>query len=124
LARSTWRHAQGLEHGEQVLGHRHLPEDRGLLAQVAHAQARSLEHGQPRHVVPVEQDLAAVRRDHPHGHAEGRGLARAVGPEQADDLALVDVEGDVLDDGAIAEALRQALRAEQRHRRSSWSFSG
>jgi hypothetical protein len=52
----------------------------------------------------------------PSRHTEGGRLAGAVRAEQADDLALVHVEGDVLDDRALAEAFRQAFRAEQRHR--------
>src|SRR5690606_13793653 len=40
----------------------------------------------------------AARRDHPGGeHAGGGGLARPVGPEEAEDLALVHVEVEVVD---------------------------
>jgi hypothetical protein len=41
---------------------------------------------------------ATRRRQHPRGeHPDGRGLARAVGPQQAEDLAALDGEGDAVD---------------------------
>ena len=36
----------------------------------------------------AEEDLPAVGPGEAHDHVEGRGLARAVGPEQAHHLAL------------------------------------
>ena len=35
-------------------------------------------------------------------HGDGRGLARAVGTEQAEDLAFLDVEGNAFDGGEVA----------------------
>ncbi len=46
---------------------------------------------------------------------QGGGLAGAVGAEEADDLALADLEADVVDGCHGAEALDQALRFEDCH---------
>ncbi len=58
----------------------------------------------------VDGNLARVGAHQTHDHVEGRGLARAVRAEQADDLALVDVQRDVLDDLAAAVRLLQVPR--------------
>ena len=59
------------------------------------------------HVLAVEEDLAVVGRDLAGGHAEAGGLAGAVGAEQADDLADVDLEVDAVHDLAAAVELDQ-----------------
>ena len=51
--------------------------------------------------------------DHPHG----RGLARAVGAEEAERLARRDVDVDAVDRGEVAEPLDQPAGADQRARR-------
>ena len=48
----------------------------------------------------VEQDPPAVAGHQADDHVEGRGLARAVGPEQPDDLAGAEAEVDAVDDVA------------------------
>jgi len=40
-------------------------------------------------------------------HAHGGGLAGAVGPEEADDLAFVNLEGDVVHSGVASVPLGQ-----------------
>src|SRR5262249_49885464 len=55
---------------------------------------------------------------HARGHAEAGRLARAVGPEQADDLARLDEEADALDHRPAAVGLHQSVDFQQRHR---WS---
>ena len=42
-------------------------------------------------------DLAGIRQGDPDHHAQGAGLAGAVGPEQAVDGARGDLEGEVVD---------------------------
>jgi hypothetical protein len=55
---------------------------------------------------------AAGRIDEAREHLERGGLARTVGPEEANELALGDVEGDVLGRGGLLElALEQPLHA-------------
>ena len=46
---------------------------------------------------------------------EDGGLAGAVGADQADDLALLDVEGEIVDGAETAEVLGQTRRLEKRH---------
>ena len=48
----------------------------------------------------LSMTLPGVGLDHAAGHAEAGGLAGAVGPQQADDLAAVDAEIDAVDDAA------------------------
>ena len=81
-----------LQDGEDVLLDGELAEDAGFLRQVAHAEAGPAVHRQRGDVLAVEQDLAVVGRDLAGGHAEAGGLAGAVGAEQADDLAGVDLK--------------------------------
>ena len=90
-----------LQHGADVLLDREPPEDRGLLRQVAHAQLGAAVDGQARElgdllVVVLEEDATLVGLDESHDHVERRGLAGSVGSEQADDLSLIDVDGDVV----------------------------
>ena len=76
-------------------------------AQVAHAGTRAQVHRQLRDVAAVEDDRAAVGVDQADRHPEAGRLAGPVGPEQADDLAPVDVEVDAVDDLAAAVPLLQ-----------------
>src|SRR5438067_225037 len=64
---------------------------------------------------PVEDDLAVVRPVEPRDQVEDRRLAGAVRPDQPDDLALTDVERDVVDGNDPAEAPRQLLDRKQGH---------
>src|SRR5690606_25150992 len=76
--------------------------------------ARAAVHRQARHVLPVEQDGAVVGLDEPGDHVENGGFTRAVGPEQADGLAALDVETDPAHDRAALEALADFLDPEPR----------
>jgi hypothetical protein len=106
-----------LEDGEDVLLDGELAEDAGLLGEVAHAEPGAQILLQGRDVLPVEQHAPLVGRDLPGGHAERRGLAGAVGPEQADHLAEIDLEVDAIDDLAAAVVLAEALHFEDGHAR-------
>jgi len=53
----------------------------------------------------TDLDLAGVRLLEPHDHAEQRGLARAVGPDDPDDAAAGQRERQVVDQLAIAVRL-------------------
>ncbi len=103
-------HAQQLHHAQQVLLHGELAEDARLLGQVAHAAfAGAAIHGPAGDVHVVEDDAAGVGLDHAAGHAEAGRLAGAVGPQQADDLALIDAEIDAVDDAPRAVVFHQSL---------------
>ena len=52
--------------------------------------------------VVVDEDAALVRDDLAGDHVETRGLAGAVRPQEADDLALAHFHRDALDDGPDA----------------------
>ena len=58
----------------------------------------------------VEEDAAGVLRHEAQNHAEGRRLAGPVGPQQPDDLALADLEGNVVDDLLTAGSFCEDLR--------------
>ena len=51
--------------------------------------------------------------DEARKHAHGGGLAGAVGAEEAEDLALVEAEGDIVHRGEAAEPLGQARDLDQ-----------
>jgi hypothetical protein len=108
--------ASGFEDRHQVLFDRELAEDARVLGEVAHPGAGSEVHRQPGDVAAVERDGAAVGVDEADGHAEAGGLAGSVGPEEADDLALVDVELDPVHHLATAVPLLQGADFQQGHR--------
>ena len=58
---------------------------------------------------------AGVGLDHAAGHAKAGGLAGAVGAEQADDLAVLDLEVDAVDHAPAAVDLHQSVGFEHRH---------
>ena len=66
-------------------------------------------------LVPEDADPSLGRPDQAHEHPQRRRLARAVGPEQAEDLAAPHLEGQVADgDEPVLVGLGDALEA-QRH---------
>src|SRR5262245_58228729 len=115
-ARALLGHGQpaGLEDGTDVLLGRELAEDAGLLRQVADALARAEVHGEAGDVLRVQIDVSAVRPGEADHHVEGRGLPRAVRPEQAHDLALTDGHVDGAHGNPPAVRLREGLRTQDR----------
>src|SRR5262249_777595 len=63
----------------------------------------------PADVAAVEADPASVGRVEARDHVEERGLARAVRPDDAEDLAWRRTEGHVLHRGEPTEALADRL---------------
>ena len=61
-----------------------------LLRHIADAVLLAFIHG-----TAEDRDLAHVRPEDIQHHADGRGLACAVGPQQSEDLAWKDLKGDV-----------------------------
>jgi len=61
----------------------------------------------------LDQRAPFRRRQIPRHHAHRGGFARAVRPEKAQNLALVDLEADLVDRGEIAEPLCQPLYLER-----------
>jgi hypothetical protein len=54
---------------------------------------------QVRDVPAVEEDLSAVHVGEPRDHPEDRALAAAARPEEHEELAVLDLEAHVVDDG-------------------------
>src|SRR5207237_9842331 len=63
----------------------------------------------------VEADPAGRRRVGARDQVEEGRLPRAVGADEADDLALIDPERQILHGPEAAEVLRQAFGLEERH---------
>src|SRR6185437_12706794 len=100
------------QYRKHVLGDRQAPEYRRFLRQIAYAQARTRVHRHLRDVVLVERNAARIGADQANHHVERRGLAGAVGPKQADHLALGEIEIEIADDGTSAKAFLQTDRSE------------
>lgn len=96
-------HGACFEDGPEVLFDGEALENARLLGEVAHAESGAFVHGEARDIVAFEDDLAFGGADHADGHAKTCSFARAVAAEESDDFALGDVEGDAVNDGAVAE---------------------
>ena len=106
------RQVRQLAHQREVLATGEVLVDRGVLAGEADAPShplRVLAHVDAEHAggSPVGLEQGG---EHPHG----RGLARAVGPEQAEDLAFGHLERDPFHRLDIAEALHQFVGHDRR----------
>ena len=96
----------------QVLLDREVEVERELLAHVAEAPLPLL--GVPGHVETAEADgRARARLEQAREHPDRRRLARAVGPEEAEDAAAGHVEADGVDGREVAEAARQPARLQE-----------
>ena len=96
-AAAVW--LRDLEHRKDILLDGEPAEDRCFLRQIAEAEDRAPVHRKLGDILPVEEDPAAVRLHQPHDRIEAGRLARAVGPEEAHDLAAVNVERNVMGHG-------------------------
>jgi hypothetical protein len=56
-------------------------------------------------VALADGEFAGARRDEARDHAQRRGLAAAGGAEQDQELAVGDIDGDVVDHGEVAVGL-------------------
>src|SRR5215831_14957533 len=82
---------------QEVLSHREIAEDAPVLGHPAYAEPADLVRKEALERLPVEGDGAARHRDQSHDGLEGGGLARAVAPEQRNDLALAHFQGDAVE---------------------------
>ena len=67
------------------------------------------------HVESVDDRGPRRRRQQRHEHADQGGLARAVRPEQPEDLALLDAKGDAVDGREVAELLDKVVDVDRVH---------
>ena len=79
-----------------VLGDRLVREQADLLDHVADAPAQ-LDRVDVGHVLAVEEDAPAGRLDEPVDHLHGGRLAAARRPDEHAQLALADLEAEVVD---------------------------
>src|SRR4051812_16220590 len=71
-----------------------------VLGRIADAEARAVKGGFSGQVGTGKADHASARRHIPHDRAQRRGLAGAVAPDEANELARGDLEADAAKDFA------------------------
>src|SRR5260221_14174007 len=99
---------------QNILADRHVAEQREVLEGAANAEPG---HGAPRQRqqrASVEPDVAPAAVIDPADAIEQAGLARAVGPDQAADLALSDRERYAVERHHAAEMQGDVLDGQQR----------
>ena len=94
---------------QHVVEHAQVAEHAAVLEGAREAERGELLGRQAGDVAAREVDAAGVRRVEPGDEIEQRGLAGAVRPDDADQLALGDGERQRVDGGDAAEAARQPL---------------
>ena len=97
-----------------VVEHGHAVEQRHVLERAADAELRDGVAGAAQDRAALEQDVAVVGHVEARQAVEERGLARAVGTDQAGNLARRHVEGDAVQSHDAAEADRYGAHAQQR----------
>jgi hypothetical protein len=100
---------------EHVLEHGEVGERPNDLVRAYDAGAHAAVRGESGDRTVVEQDLPRGRALRAGDHAEQRGLAGAVGTDDAEDLALAQVEVDAVEGAQPAEPLGETAGLEQRH---------
>ena len=110
------RHSQfsPLDAEVHVLGHRQVPVDADHLEGARHAQAGHVVGAVAAYVGTAELDQAAVDVEHPGEAIEQRGLAAAVGADEADHLAGADADVHAGHGSQPAETLHHAAGLQQR----------
>ncbi len=103
-------HAEDRRHRAQIVAPRHVQMQRGGLDEGADARQELRPRALRLHA--KELDAAAGGGDQAEHHADGGGLAGAVRPQKADDLAAADFEAELVDRQAVAVALREVVGGE------------
>ena len=103
--------------GKQVVEHGGRLHQADLLEGTTHAKRRTLVGTEVRHVVALEHDATRLRPVEAGDAVEAGGLARAVWPDEADDLELLNLEADVEQGLQAAETDRQFVGLKDGHRR-------
>ena len=86
-----------------------------LAGPVLIVEDRATIHRKVRDIAPVEQDPPGVGLDQPHHRVKTGGLARAVGTEQADHLAAMNAQRDVVEHRALVVGLGDRAHLEPAH---------
>ena len=87
-----------------------------VLERAGDAEGRDDMGGEPDQFPPtvVESDPAVRRPVNAGDQVEDGRLPRTIRPDEPDDLALLDAEGEIVDGPEAAEVLRQAFGFEKR----------
>src|SRR3954464_1336261 len=99
---------------DQVLAHGEFRKDLQQLKRAADAELVEIAWPHAGHRATIEMHLAAGRPKLAEDAIEQRGLAAAVRPDDAEDLALVHLERDAVDRMNAAETLRDIADVEHR----------
>ena len=102
---------------EQVFEDRHVLEEHDVLEGARDSEAHDPVRGRSSQVLAVEDDATAVRLIQPRDEIEERRLPSAVGPDQPDDLPLLQRKRDIGEGHDPAETPRDILDRQKRHRR-------
>jgi hypothetical protein len=78
----------------EVVEDRHPPEEGDVLEGPGHPPLGDVIRLEPRDVRPLEDDATRVRVIEPTDHVQQGGLARSVGADDREDLALADLQAD------------------------------
>jgi len=116
-AASAARHFLDLQAELDVLRHGHILEQRVVLEDEADIARLG---GQVGHVAFVQEDLALVGVRQAGDDVEHGGLAAAAGAEQHEELAVLDLQRNVIDDYLLAVSFGHTFQ-DDRHPRSSRS---
>jgi hypothetical protein len=79
---------------QEVLGDGHERKEATALGHLHDAELDPAMRRHPCEVFAAEQHAAATRGQQPRDHADGRALARGVGPHQRHHLAIRHLDGD------------------------------
>ena len=101
-----------------VLGDRHRAECGRDLKGAADTEPPDRARRQPGNIPVLQQDFARIRRELAVDDVEARGLAGAVRADHGEELALADLEADVVDRTHAAEGLGQRADLEHAHGRT------
>ena len=101
--------------GDEVLEHRHAGRTAAGSGRSGRCQPAAPVRRQRRDVAAVEHDAPGVGAHVAADQVEQRGLARAVGPEDAERLAGLDGQRDVVGDLQCAVGLADAIQGKDRH---------
>src|SRR6266849_5647814 len=105
---------------QEILERRQIGKDPDDLERAADALVKDLMRLEPVDPAPLAADLALVARLDAGDAVEQRGLARAIGPDQAVDAAGLEAERYAIHGGDAAKALEDTVHLEDgRHQRSA-----
>src|SRR2546428_532514 len=107
-----WEPAEAEPEGD-VVRHGHVWPER--IALEDHRRRATLRRD-VRYVLSVDEDLAAIGTDESREHAQRRRLPASRGSEKGDELAVLDVEREVVDRGRVLVCLRNAAKIDLGHR--------